>query len=515
MKPNTLPALLAICAVSLFAPASADTETINVPAGSSLQDAINRARPGDVLVLAQGATYEGNFVLPARSGDQYITIRTASADDLPRPGQRVLPAHAPKLAKLKSPSNEPVVRTAAGAHHWRLQLLELLPTRNGAGDIVRLGDGSAAQNDLSQVPHDLVVDRCYIHGDPAAGQKRAIALNSASTSIINSYISDIKAMGQDTQAIAGWNGPGPYTIENNFLEGAGENFILGGSDPAIPNLIAQDVVFRHNHLSKPLAWRTEGWQVKNLFELKNARRVLVEGNLMENVWQQAQVGYAILLTPRNQDGNAPWVRVEDVTIRKNIIRHAGGGIQIVGEDSNYPSGSTSRVRLADNLFYDIDARTWGGTGAFALIGEGPSDITIEHNTVSQSGHIILAYGGTKQEPKTVSALVFRDNVVRHNEYGVLGADHGVGDDTLRAYFPGAVFQYNVIAGGDASRYPKGNTFIGAGDFEASFVDAASGDYRIRNTRLRGAASDGRDLGADVAAIAQELGTRLRPTAGSR
>jgi hypothetical protein len=172
MKPNTLPALLAICAVALFPPASADTETINVPAGSSLQDAINRARPGDVLVLAQGATYEGNFVLPARSGDQYITIRTASADDLPRPGQRVLPAHAPKLAKLKSPSNEPVVRTAAGAHHWRLQLLELLPTRNGAGDIVRLGDGSGAQNDLSQVPHDLVVDRCYIHGDPVAGQKR-------------------------------------------------------------------------------------------------------------------------------------------------------------------------------------------------------------------------------------------------------------------------------------------------------------------------------------------------------
>jgi hypothetical protein len=231
---------------------------------------------------------------------------------------------------------------------------------------------------------------------------------------------------------------------------------------------------------------------------------------MEYVWQEAQVGYAILLTPRNQDGRAPWVRVEDVTIRKNLVRHAGGGIQIIGEDSNFPSGSTSRVRLADNLFYDIDARRWGGTGAFALIGEGPSDVAIEHNTVSQSGHIIMAYGGTKQDPRTITGFVFRDNLVRHNEYGVLGADHAIGDDTLRAYFPEAVFQSNVIAGGDAGRYPKGNTFIRDAEFDGRFVNAAGGDYRLKTDALRATGSDGRDVGADVAAIATELGTRTRP-----
>jgi len=511
MKFTTALRLLLLCAAGVVVAAFADTATVTVPAGGNLQEAIDRARPGDVLVLEPGATYVGNFILPAKQGDQYITIRTAGeGDGLPRPGQRVLPVHAARLAKIQSPNSDPALRTAIGAHHWRLQLLEFLPTRNGAGDIVRLGDGSAAQHDLSQAARDLAMDRCYVHGDPAAGQKRGIALNSASTTITNSYISEIKAMGQDTQAIAGWNGPGPYTIENNYLEAAGENFILGGSDPPIASLIAQDVVFRRNHLSKPITWRSQGWQVKNLFELKNARRVLVEGNLMEYVWQEAQVGYAILLTPRNQDGKAPWVRVEDVTIRKNLIRHAGGGIQIIGEDSNFPSGSTSRVRLADNLFYDIDARQWGGTGAFALIGEGPSDIAIEHNTVSQSGHIILAYGGTKQDPKPVAGFVFRDNLVRHNEYGVLGADRAIGDDTLHAYFPGAVFQSNMVAGGDGQRYPKGNTFIRADEFDSRFVNAAGGDYRLRNDAPRATASDGRDIGADIAAIAQELGTRVRP-----
>ena len=51
------------------------------------------------------------------------------------------------------------------------------------------------------------VDRCYIHGDAQLGQKRGIALNSANTNISNCYISDIKLVGQDTQAIGGWNGP--------------------------------------------------------------------------------------------------------------------------------------------------------------------------------------------------------------------------------------------------------------------------------------------------------------------
>ena len=83
-----------------------------------------------------------------------------------------------------------------------------------------------------------------VRGDPAKGQKRGIALNSASTTIRNSYIGDIKAVGQESQAIAGWNGPGPYTIENNFLEAAGVNILFGGADPAIPDLVPSDITIR-------------------------------------------------------------------------------------------------------------------------------------------------------------------------------------------------------------------------------------------------------------------------------
>ena len=52
--------------------------------------------------------------------------------------------------------------------------------------------------------------------------------------MLNSWISDCKAVGQDTQALGGYNGPGNYLIENNYLEAATENVLFGGADPPIP-----------------------------------------------------------------------------------------------------------------------------------------------------------------------------------------------------------------------------------------------------------------------------------------
>src|SRR5204862_2381570 len=156
---------------------------------------------------------------------------------------------------FQSSNTSAALKTAASANHWKLMFLEFLANQSGAGDIIALGAGDSTQTDLPQVPHDLVLDRLYIHGDPVLGQKRGVSLNSRDTWLINSYISDCKAVGQDSQAIQGHNGPGNFLIENNYLEGATENFLLGGADPAIPNLVTGNITFRRNYLYKPLAWR--------------------------------------------------------------------------------------------------------------------------------------------------------------------------------------------------------------------------------------------------------------------
>lgn len=232
-----------------------EAATTQVRAGADLQAALNAAQPGDTLLLDVGATFSGNFVLPVKTGTQVITITTAPDSRLPAPGVRVSPAAAPALAKIRSSNSMPALHTAPGAHHWRLVLIEFPANVQGYGEIIQLGDGSAAQNTLSQVPYDIELDRVYVHGDPVVGQKRGIALNARNITIRNSWIADIKGVGMDTQAIGGWNGPGPYVIENNYLEAAGEIFMLGGADPSITNLVSDTVVIRNNHFSRPMSWR--------------------------------------------------------------------------------------------------------------------------------------------------------------------------------------------------------------------------------------------------------------------
>src|SRR5918999_4059217 len=86
----------------IYAPVAQAPVTIAVAAGDDLQDALNRAKAGDVITLAPGATFTGNFVLPQRSGSRFITLRTARTEGLPEDGDRISPAHHPKLATIRS-----------------------------------------------------------------------------------------------------------------------------------------------------------------------------------------------------------------------------------------------------------------------------------------------------------------------------------------------------------------------------------------------------------------------------
>lgn len=471
---------------------SARAATVSVPAGGDLQSALANAQPGDTILLAPGATYTGNFTLPAKGGSDLITIRSSAGSGLPGDGGRIAPADAPRLAKIRSPNTAPAIATAPGAHHWRLLLVELLANAHGDGDILALGDGSSAQASLAQVPHDLLVDRVYVHGDPALGQKRGIALNSAATTVTGCYIADIKRVGQDAQAIGGFNGPGPFTITNNYLEASGENVLFGGADPPIPNLVPADIVIRGNLLSKPPAWRTEPWTVKNLLELKNARRVTIDGNTLEYNWQGGQSGYAVLFTVRNQDGACPWCQVDHVTFTHNVVRHVAAGINILGADNNHPSRQTQAITIRNNLFWDIDDQVYGGNGYFLILTGQPRDITVDHNTIIQ-GHAsgVIDMGGPP-----ILGFVFTNNLTKHDAYGIIGDDHAAGNDSIGAYLPGSLVARNVLAGGSAGRYPADNLFPPEAEFEAQFVAFASGDFRlVPGSPWRGAGTDGLDLGA--------------------
>src|SRR4051794_34872 len=189
---------------------------INVARGGDLQAALNQAQPGDQVVLEAGAVFTGNFVLPAKSGSGWIIIRTSNLAGLPAETTRADASSATAMPRLLTPNTMPAIKTAVAAHHYRLVGLEIgispnWPTNYG---IVALGDTGAAQSSMAQVAHDLVIDRCYIHGNAAGDVSRGVALNSGATAIIDSTIANCHGVGFDTQAIGGWNGPGPFKIVN-------------------------------------------------------------------------------------------------------------------------------------------------------------------------------------------------------------------------------------------------------------------------------------------------------------
>jgi glycosyltransferase involved in cell wall biosynthesis len=471
---------------------------IDVPEGADLQSVLDRARPGDTIALAPGAAFRGPFTLPLKPGQEWITIRTGAPDaSLPPPGTRVNPSYLAALAALDA-DHGAVLTAPPGAHHYRFVGLEIRP-RAGMFLMSLVQLGAPGTRDAG-LPHHLVFDRCYVHGDPLRGARRGIALNSAETAIVDSYLSDFKEAGADSQAIAGWDGTGPFAILDNHLEGAGEDLIFGGTDPSIPDRVPSDITIRGNLLTKPLGWRkgapgSEGtaWTVKNLLELKNARRVLIEGNLLEHCWPDGQDGFAVLFTVRNQDGGAPWSAVEDVTFRRNIVRHAGSGVNLLGHDDNHESRQTRRVLIQDNLFDDIGG-VWGSGRLFQLL-NGTADVTIDHNTAFQSGSLVQ---GGDSAPH--AGFVFRNNIAPHNEYGIIGGGTGIGLPSIERYFPGAIIEKNVIAGGRAAVYPPGNFFPPSLD-AVGFVDRSGGDDRLSGASpFKAAATDRRDPGADVAAL---------------
>jgi len=467
---------------------------VTVGPGDDLQRALDGAQPGDVILLQPGAEYLGSFVLPRKTGTSWITIQSSDEAGLPAEGTRIDPAASTSFPKLVTTSDVPALSTAPGAHHYRIVGLEITAAANVTSNsaLLQLGGDRRSQRAPDEVPHHLIVDRSYVHGHASLRTRRCIALNSASTAVIDSYISDCHDRGPDSQAICGWNGPGPFKIVNNYLEGAGENVMFGGGDPGISGLIPSDIELRRNYFFKPLAWKGR-WTVKNLFELKNAQRVLVEGNVFQNNWVDAQDGFALLLKSTNQDGGAPWSVTRDVTLRHNRVINVANGVNILGSSGN-TDNSANHILVEDNVFDRIGMPEMGGGGRlWQLVGD-PSAVGFVHNT----GFASYAFLTLDELQKTF--VTIRDNIVRRGEYGIFGSGQSEGRPSIDYYLRHYSVTHNVIIGARTDLYPEGN-FFPLHPSDVGFADVDGANYRLRqDSPYKHAATDGRDIGADIAQL---------------
>ena len=532
---------------SAFKDSPADGRVWRVHGVEDLKGTLAGVSCGDTIELQAGAVFSGTMVLPAKNCDDshWIILRTSAPDSaLPPENTRLTPCYAgvsslpgrPRwncsstanvLAKIEfggSGGSGPLL-FSPGANHYRLIGLEITAAANVYNLVEFLG------------PADHVIfDRVWFHGTPQGEAVRGIFLGqSRYIAVVDSFFNDFHCIAKtgscgDTQAIAGGigDGPmGPYKIVNNFLEASGENIIFGGgAGTATPH----DIEVRHNHMSKPLMWMSgqpgyiggkdgNPFIVKNLFELKNAQRVLVEGNIMENTWGGfTQVGFGIVLTPRNPGGCAP-CKVTDVTIRYNYISHVGAGIQIANALSNFGAAlDGQRYSIHDIVIDDIDGVKYDGPGELAQISVNPGapvlqNLSINHVTAFPP-HSLFVIGDFPEDRGPMKNFAFTNSIVSAGTAPVWSTGGGPAncafhDDprtTFSSCFAGSTVEANAIIGtpghGSGS-WPPGNFFpksASAVKF-ANYNGGNAGDYHLQPTSpYKGKGIDGKDLGADVDAI---------------
>jgi len=526
-----------------------------VRAGDSLQESLDSAKCGDTLQLQAGAIFRGQFRIPEKSCDDahWIIVRTSAPDDaLPSEETRVTPCYggtaslpgrpefhcdSPRkvLARIEYDSNSGSgpLNFAPGANHYRFIGLEL--TRGTPGASIT----ALAFMKERGTAHHLIFDRVWMHGTAQDETTRGIALSGMTdVAILDSYFNDFHCIAgtgscTDAQAISGGGGDnqGRYKIVGNFLEASGENILFGGG---AATTAPTDIEIRRNHLFKPMIWKpgqpgfvagTSGhpFIVKNHFELKNAERVLFEGNVLENVWGGfSQMGFSILLTPKNQGNVCPKCRVTDVTIRYNKVRSAGGVLHLanIKSDAGGSAAAGERYSIHDLLVEDVREQEYSGFGLFALIlsNQPPlRDVRIEHVTafVPRAIFSITNISGQKLANFVITNNLFSSSGPR--QIGSAGGgpqncafqpDAQGPSGIFKSCFADSEVTHNLIVGG--ANWPAGNMEVKDAAAAGLKSHHGSGVQDFRLCRAKDEASsckkaspglaagtDGKDIGADL------------------
>ncbi len=532
---------------------------IAVNAGDDPQAALKNAQCGDVIELQAGATFTGPFVVPAKNCDpnHWIIVRTSSPNSaLPAEGQRATPCYA-GLASLAGrpqyscPNPQNVMAQvqiavagdgpfllANGANYYRFVGLEISRPAGVDGPPAKLISG------LGTADH-IVIDRSWLHGALQDETYNGVNLNGmTNVAIVDSYFSDFHCISRtgfcvEAYAIGGGYSDtqdGPFKIEDNFLEASGEGIMLGGGEATSS---PSDIQILGNHFWKPWQWMpgnpnfiggSDGhpFIVKNHLELKNAVRVLIDSNLMENVWGGfTQTGYSILLTPKNQRAGrtdvCPQCQVTDVTVRYVQVAHAGGGLQLATSISGDgrgggPARAGTRWSIHDVVLDDLNEKYVGDGTAFEILNgwkKNPlNTVTINHVTglTDPTSHMIVM--GSGRNGARMYGLVFTNNLVITGEYPVWNAGRhascakeDVPITSMNRCFTTYTFANNGLITPPPqfppSAWPKKNMFpqtINAVGF-TNFNNGSGGNYELlTNSPYKNQGTDGKDLGADIVGL---------------
>jgi hypothetical protein len=490
--------------------------TIQVTDGATLQTAIDTAPAGSRIVMACGQTFSGNLALRPKAGasaSKWITV----ASNCPTPPEGTRASRTGSFARIIAPNLNPAIHTEGQAAFYHLVGLEVSAdsAQTSRQELVLLGLGEYPDTSLSVMAHDIVIDRSYVHGTPNSDLTACIRTNAVRLAVIESVVSECHSGARDAGAIGMWQGS-VVKISNNTLEGAAENVQIGGSGgTSVKGFVSTDIEVTHNHIVKPMSWKGGPWNVKNLFEIKAGRRILIEGNVLENSWPYGQQGETFMLW--SATSGCTYCITEHLTIRNNVLKNVSRAFSL-NERYDGTTQGLRNVAITNNVAIGVASPAVGGTGhLFQIVGIIPT-LSIEHNTAfTPSNSSFLWNASTILAPNQI----IQNNLTGGGQYQLFGS----GGQGLAAWTPvagpGSAFLGNVVVG--AVNVIPGNTFPGSfndvglvgGGSVATSVTATLDQLALSAaSTFKGKATDGKDPGADIAAVKAATAGVVAPAAVS-
>jgi len=276
-----------------------------------------------------------------------------------------------------------------GPDHWLIKDMEARMSVGNTGDNYIVDAGSSATTSSEDASH-IHFREDWIHGDwtslTAGANAIAAGINLTDCiycSVVDTQISEILRPGAECHGITA-NGT-TYKIDHNWIEGCSMPLLSGGYGSAGPNIAGwvpyQDVELRRNRLTFPYGWLGQSPVTtnpnfgpfavvrKNGLESKEGQRILVDGNIIENVDNSgSQNGVMFDSNVWNSSNGTAGVNyqatVTDWTFINNIARNSCDGFEI---HSASPLGGITqpfqRGQISNNLLYNASVNNPGCSNA--------------------------------------------------------------------------------------------------------------------------------------------------------
>lgn len=291
---------------------------------------------------------------------------------------------------------------------------------------------------------------------------RGIGCHGSNVTFQNMRVEGMTRPTQEAQAIWVNNTNGPITLLDSFWEGAGENILFGGDRINIDNAVPSDIHVARCTFYKRPSWRPPfATTVKNIFEVKNGQRFLIEDCVFDGSWKDAQGGDSLVFTVRNSGAtlgdNNPWVIVDDITLSHCVLRNAfepsGAAVSILGHDDGGRASQQTQIFHVTNCCFEDSTLMFKINHAVANM------LTVDHCTCAgdTNGPVI-----SFNDVSVLTGLTFTHNAAQQGVYGVFS--NGVSAVCIPA-LNGSCYTYTVtnnVFGRNKTQsvtWPAGNTTI--------------------------------------------------------